>query len=269
MPIRALCADWQCCFRDDRAFGPSMTYFDNESPATQEPAGKTSPTAPAVSKLAAKVAHELNNPLDAVLRFVSLAQRQAKAGDYSNLDRYLSDAQFGLQRMAEILRELMDIGRQTHDILARPHPTPLSELVAHALRTCAAQAEQKRVRIISSDTLSGETAPRYDLRISQVISNLLKNAIEATPEGESVHLTISRSTQQLVLTVEDSGPGISAELIPQLFMPFVTTKPKGAGHGLGLAISRELALSLGGTLFLDNRQVPAHGCIATLLLPLP
>src|SRR6478609_9503044 len=80
---------------------------------------KPSPTGPEVTKLAAKVAHELNNPLDAVLRFVSLAQRKVKSGDYADIDRHLSDAQFGLQRMVEIHRELMDIGRQTNDVLAR------------------------------------------------------------------------------------------------------------------------------------------------------
>src|SRR6188768_1962929 len=63
-----------------------------------------------VAKLAAKVAHELNNPLDAVLRFVSLAQRKAQMGEIADLQRHLADAQFGLQRMAEILRDLMQMG---------------------------------------------------------------------------------------------------------------------------------------------------------------
>ena len=258
-----------------------MTYFDDESclPASCQCETSSPQAAPlqaplaggqAVSKLAARVAHELNNPLDAVLRFVSLAQRKARAGDYSDLERHLSDAQFGLQRMAEILRELMEIGRQTHDVLARPHPKPLAELIAHALRTTAAQAEQKHVDITMENALPPQLMPRYDLRLSQVIDNVLKNAIEASPEHSDVVLKVALSLEgRLAITVEDSGPGINIDLIPQLFLPFVTTKPKGAGHGLGLAISRELALSLGGTLFLDNRTPPDHGCIATILLPPP
>ena len=70
------------------------------------------------AQLAAQVAHELNNPLDAVLRFISLAQRKTQMGQYADVSRHLADAQCGLQRMAEILRQLMDLGRQTQDLLA-------------------------------------------------------------------------------------------------------------------------------------------------------
>ncbi|HUO06707.1 MAG TPA: HAMP domain-containing sensor histidine kinase [Phycisphaerae bacterium] len=235
-------------------------------------------TGPAVSKLAAKMAHELNNPLDAVLRFVSLAQRKAKSGDYGDIERYLADAQFGLQRMTEVLRELMDIGRETNDILNRSTATPLADLVAGAIRTAAAQAEQKRVTLIVKNLLPESVVPAYDLRLSQVLSNLMKNAVEASPEGGNVRLTVSLQRgevprdsiaglggERLVIRVEDSGPGVPAELLPNLFGAFVTTKSKGSGLGLGLAISRELVLSMDGTLTLENRE--GAGCVATILLP--
>ncbi|MCL2640447.1 MAG: HAMP domain-containing histidine kinase [Phycisphaerales bacterium] len=257
----------------------------------------------ASTNLVAKVAHELNNPLDAVLRFVSLAQRKVKAGDGggADIERYLADAQFGLQRMAEVLRELMDLGRQTNDILTQASPTllPLGELVTRAMRTVAAQAEQKLVSMLLESLLS-EESPNYDLRVTQILSNLLKNAIEAAPEGSVVRLTmrlegeedidkvtrgqgdkvisesnapppcppVALSPCHLVITVEDSGPGIPPELLPSLFTPFLTTK-RATGHGLGLAVSRELAISLNSTLTLQNRAAPHTGCIATLTLPLP
>ena len=225
-----------------------------------------------VSKLAAKVAHELNNPLDAVLRFVSLAQRKAKSGDYGDIERHLADAQFGLERMTEVLRELMDIGRQTNDILNRSSATPLADLVAGAIRTAAAQAEQKRVTLIVKNLLPEAVAPAYDLRLSQVLSNLIKNAVEASPEETTVRLTVGSQRgaegELLVIRIEDSGPGLAAELLPNLFVPFVTTKAKGSGHGLGLAISRELMLSMNGSLILENRMPPNSGCVAILTLPL-
>jgi len=231
-----------------------------------------SPNAPGVSKLAAKVAHELNNPLDAVLRFVSLAQRKAKSGDYSDIERYLSDAQFGLQRMAEVLRELMDIGRETHQILSQPNRTPLPDLIASAIRTAAAQAEQKHVTLVVKNLLPdslASTPPAYDLRLSQVLSNLIKNAVEASPENSTVRLTLAMyNTDAIAISIEDAGRGIPSELLPNLFTPFVTTKPKGAGLGLGLAISRELVLSLNGSLTLENRPAPNTGCIAIITLPL-
>jgi two-component system, NtrC family, C4-dicarboxylate transport sensor histidine kinase DctB len=234
------------------------------------------PNGPEVTKLAAKVAHELNNPLDAVLRFVSLAQRKAKSGDYSDLDRHLADAQFGLQRMAEILRELMDIGRQTNALLAHqnsngtaPNLLPLADLLERARRTTAALAEQKHIHVRIDNALPANVRPRYDLRLAQIFSNLLKNALEASPDGSTIIVTLAHGPDgRLHVTVTDAGPGLSPELLPHLFTPFVTTKGEGTGHGLGLAISRELAISLGGTLTLDNGSGATPGCVATLTVPL-
>ena len=255
------------------------------------------PPAPSVAKLAAKVAHELNNPLDAVLRLVSLAQRKNQSGVPADVERHLADAQFGLQRMAEILRDLMDLGRQTHEVLAQPQHAPLGDILTQALRTVAGIAEQKHVRIEVAAPPAAPSLPHYDLRLAQILSNLLKNAIEASPENETVRLIINLqpsadngpqqaslfptdhrplTTDHLTITIQDAGPGIDPQLLPRLFTPFLTTKPRGKGHGLGLAISRDLILSLGGTLTLENsgRQPeaephsPQGGCLATVLLPI-
>ena len=217
---------------------------------------------PPVVKLAAKVAHELNNPLDAVLRLVSLAQRKAKSGDYADVDRHLADAQFGLQRMAEILRELMDIGRQNQEDAPRPQPAPLADLIAQAARSLAAQAEQKHMTF---QVEVPEGTARFDLRLSQVLANLLKNALDAGPEHSTVRLVAQSNEAGTKITIQDSGPGIDPQILPRLFAPFATTKPRGKGHGLGLAISRELLSSLGGTLSIENRL--PRGCIATICLP--
>jgi len=218
-----------------------------------------------VAKLAAKVAHELNNPLDAVLRLVSLAQRKNKSGDYADVERHLADAQFGLQRMAEILRELMDIGRQTHEVATRTQALPLHEVIDQAARSIAGPAEQKHMGVVVENAVPAEGAPRFDLRLSQVLANLLKNAVDAGPEHSTVRLAAGREANGLKITIEDAGPGIDPEVMPRLFTPFVTTKPRGEGHGLGLAISRELVLSLGGTLTIENRT--PQGCVAAIWLP--
>lgn len=231
------------------------------------------------------MAHELNNPLDAVLRYVSLAQRKAKSGDFSDIERYLNDAQYGLQRMAEILRDLMEIGREADQIIRRPASLPLPETIDHARRTVASLAEQRHVTL----KLLGEIRQdvRTDVRLAQVLANLLKNALEAAPndrvsaEGASVveiRTIIERgnpatahcepSGAVLRIDIIDSGPGIPPQLLPRLFTPFVTSKPRGAGHGLGLTISRELMTALGGSLELANRPAPEHGCIARVRLPM-
>ena len=105
-----------------------------------------------------------------------------------------------------------------------------------------------------------------------MLANLLKNAIDAEHKNSTVHLSLTLPVNdRLAISVEDQGPGIGPEVLSQLFTPFVTTKPKGAGHGLGLAISRELVISLGGTLTVANRAADAaasDGCVATVTLPL-
>jgi two-component system, NtrC family, C4-dicarboxylate transport sensor histidine kinase DctB len=261
-----------------------------------DPSSTPPPPAPSVAKLAAKVAHELNNPLDAVLRFVSLAQRKNQTGDHADVERHLADAQFGLQRMAEILRELMDLGRQTHEVLSQPQRVPLDEILTQALRTVAGIAEQKRIRIAVASAPDAPTSAACDSRLAQILANLLKNAVEASPDNATVGLTIHLqpspssgpqqeslfptdhwplTTDHLVIAIQDEGPGIDPALLPRLFTPFATTKPRGKGHGLGLAISRDLTASLGGTLTLQNsgRQPgadpssPQGGCLATIRLP--
>ena len=114
-----------------------------------------------LAKLAAKMAHELNNPLDAVLRFVSLAYcARPRPAIIPIWNGTWPMAHFGLQRMTEILRGAMDVGRDTHDAPTRPQMLPLSELISHAMRTTAAQAEQKHVAIQVDNSLPNNFFPR-------------------------------------------------------------------------------------------------------------
>jgi signal transduction histidine kinase len=234
-------------------------------------AGRHTPQSqPATAKLAAQVAHELNNPLDAVLRLVSLAQRKSQAGQYADVDRHLADAQFGLQRMAEVLRQVMELGRQTHDALAGTHREVqvLAAILEQVVHTVGPLAEQKHVVVEVENRLPAGVVPQFDSRLMQVLSNLVKNAVEAAPEHSAVRVRVCLKCHcTLEIAVEDSGAGIGADLLPRLFTPFVTTK--GSGHGLGLVISRDLVTALHGTLQLENRASPEHGCVATVKLPLP
>ena len=212
---------------------------------------------PPVAKLAAKVAHELNNPLDAVLRFVSLAQRKAKTGDYADLDRHLADAQFGLQRMAEILRELMEIGRETHDALSRPQQLAMPELIARAVRACTPQADQKGIHF-RVDHPSEASTTVHDLRLLQVMANLLRNAIRYAGESGPITISAVREGAQVAITVSDCGPGLPEVELGEVFAPFyrperARTRETG-GAGLGLAIVRTCVEACKGSVVCMNRQ---------------
>jgi signal transduction histidine kinase len=99
--------------------------------------------------------------------------------------------------------------------------------------------------------------------IEQVLVNLLVNACEASPEGERVELHASADEQAVRFEVRDHGPGLSQEQRERLFRPFFTTKPHG--HGLGLAVSRNIVLEHGGRIEAD--AAPGGGAIFKVTLP--
>ena len=234
------------------------------TPPAPKPAGEADPK----NHLARKIAHELNSPLDGVMRFIALAQRKVRDRNFDDIERYLADAEFGLQRMAEILRDLTD---------APPRPAAqasthidLAELLAQAVRTFSTMAELRHITIhLEQHALP---APRVDVHLYQVLCNLLKNALEAMPLGGtaviSTHYTPTTSAPaRLILTITDTGTGIAPQHQAHLFEPFFTTKPQGQGMGLGLTLCRDILTKLNGTITLTNR--PTHpGCQATVDLPL-
>jgi signal transduction histidine kinase len=214
-----------------------------------------------VSALARKVAHELNSPLDGVMRFVALAQRKVKDGQYADIERYLADAEFGLQRMAEILRELTDVRPAP---LAEPtaQKLPLADVLTQAVRTLAPLAQANHVHV----HVAPPPPVQVDPHLYQVVTNLLKNAAQAMPHGGTATVQADATDNTLTLRVLDTGPGIAPHHQHRLFEPFFTTKPSTQGMGLGLALCRDIVTKLGGSITLRNRQ-DFQGCEAVVVVP--
>lgn len=205
----------------------------------------------AVGRLAAKVAHELNNPLDGILRYINLASRVAAEGGDERPVAYLDEARTGLMRMARIIGELLEFSRST----VRSHEAvDLRRALKDASMTLAGPAERNGVRIeveVDDDVPSLESGSLY-----QVLTNLMKNGIEAMPDGGLLTVRASRApraTGAVEISVCDRGPGIPADRLETVFEPFYSTKQAGQGTGLGLAICRELVEKHGGSLTARNR----------------
>jgi signal transduction histidine kinase len=221
-------------------------------------------TSDPAAQLAQKVAHELNSPLDGVMRFISLAQRRIKEGRYEDIERYLADAEFGLKRMADILRDLTD----TPTPVAGPfaHLAPLGEILEQSIRTLAPAAERRAVSVCLA--AMPQPSPQVDVHLYQVLCNILRNALEASPPSGKVTIAATFAPDNVLsITITDSGPGLSAEVAAHLFEPFFTTKSHQQGMGLGLALSRDILTKLGGTIRLQSRS-PDPGCQAVMTLPL-
>ena len=221
-----------------------------------------------VGRLAAMVAHEINNPLDGIIRLVNLARRvEGEAGarpsqaDRQRIAGYLDDAHKGLMRMVTIVRDLLEFSRSAS---GAADPMPIREVLSETARTLAPLAEKGRVTMdIACDP--GLPALKSSM-LYQVVLNLAKNAVEATPEGGRVRLAARCEADVLVIAVADSGPGIPAEMMGRMFEPFFSLKATGKGTGLGLVISRDLVEKQGGSITAANR--PQGGALFTVRIPL-
>jgi signal transduction histidine kinase len=198
-----------------------------------------------IGRLSTSIVHDLRNPLAAI-----------NGGAEMVVDSDLSDAQ--VRRLASNIyrasRQVQNLLQELADVTqGRAHAREtcrLREVVQAACEPLAPSAESSRVRV-SIDVADDLELPLDRSPMERVFQNLIGNAIEAMPEGGSVVVRADRSGQEVVVTVEDTGPGIPASIAGQLFQPFVTSG-KMNGLGLGLALSRKTVLSHGGDLWADG-----------------
>ncbi len=212
-------------------------------------------------QLLAGTAHELNNPLAAVVGFSELLQQfrsDERCRDY--LDKLNSQA----QRAKRIVGNLLTFAREQpadHQAVS-PH-----ELVSQTLELVRYQMEVKNVtfRVSVAPDLPDILGNPHELQ--QVLVNLLTNARDALAEvgGGEVDVSADVEGHLVRLVVGDSGPGIRGDLLASLFEPFVTSKPQGSGTGLGLSISQGIIQQHKGTITARNRD--GGGAEFTITLP--
>jgi len=204
----------------------------------------------AAGRLAATVAHEINNPLESVTNFVYLAKISPELPP--NIRRYLDYADQELSRVAHIARQTLGFYRDN----SRPETLEVSRIVNDVVSIYQRKLENKNislVRRIDSDlkicAVQGE--------VKQVLSNLLANAIDASDLDSQISISARRISgvdgrSGVRLIVADRGEGIAPEHKKKLFVPFFTTK-KDVGTGLGLWITKELVEKAGGSIRLHSR----------------
>ncbi len=204
----------------------------------------------AVGRLAARVAHELNNPLDGSLRYINLARRAIDVGQTEKIDEYLGKSSAGMKRMAEIISDLLEFSRGTPDAQDDRNVNWIVEESIHMLREPADTNE-----VIIAACLSDEDRmPSVGgTRLLQVCGNIIRNAIDAMPDGGRLTITSGIVNDNIIIRFEDTGTGLP-ENTDQIFKPFHTTKKVGKGTGLGLAICREYVEQLGGTISAANNS---------------
>jgi signal transduction histidine kinase len=214
----------------------------------------------AVGKLAARVAHELNNPLDGILRFLNLALRAEELGKREKIPEYLTQARGGLMRMTDIVRELVEFSRSTATAF---DDAGINTVVEEAVKVMSDKAVAGGVSVVC--TLSDNMPAIRGTSLFQVCCNLVKNAVDAMPDGGTLTIATKVVDREAIIRFEDSGIGLPEE-IEKIFEPFFTTKAPGKGTGLGLAICKDIIEKYNGKIIPERRV--QGGTAFTIRLPL-
>ena len=231
-----------------------------------EQALRTTERLAAVGRLAATVAHEINNPLAAVTNLVYLSKQQAVRRE---IREFLASAEEELERIAHLTKQTLGFYRETK----APVVITLGSVVESTISVFASRARNKGITITSEIKQDPEIyAGPSELR--QLVGNLLSNSIDAVESGGQIRIRVSAVSKSglfgkaVRLTVADSGSGIPDQARARIFEPFFTTK-KDVGTGLGLWICREIVERYSGSIRIWSSTAPGRsGTIVSVVLPI-
>jgi signal transduction histidine kinase len=218
-----------------------------------------------LGQLAAQLAHEIGTPLSSVSGHLQLAlrERDLLPGVRERLE--VSGREIG--RIGRIVRDYLD---STRSLEPERKPSSLRQILTEAVELTGGldRASGPPIEVSLADDPSGFVTDPGLLR--QVVINLLTNALDAVEPGGRIVLAAKVDDRspgdEVIITVNDTGTGISPEDLRRIFEPFYTTKGRGKGTGLGLAICRELVAALGGEISVES--TPGEGSTFTVRLPL-
>jgi two-component system, NtrC family, sensor kinase len=209
-----------------------------------------------IGRLAAGIAHEINNPLTGVLTFTHLLRDKPNMTDEDRED--LDVVIHETTRVREIVRGLLDFSRES---VSDKESLQLNDVVRQTILLIQSQKEFRKIDIALH--LSDDIGDRNQLQ--QVLLNLSLNACEAMPDGGVLTITTQEDNNQVILTVRDTGHGIPSGHIENIFDPFFTTKPIGKGTGLGLSVTYGIVQSHNGSIHVESEE--GAGTTFTVVFP--
>jgi len=215
----------------------------------------------ALGKVAGKVAHELNNPMDGILRYVNLALRVMEKNDVEKAKEYIQHCRSGLMRMVHIITELLEFSRNTYTAFEY---APIDKIIKDAVKAMEPAATEVEIQIV-------QDCPRQlpyikNSNLFQVFCNLIKNAFDAMEGKGKLKITTKLSDENIAIEFRDTGKGFLPENSQAIFEPFFTTKNHGRGTGLGLSICKDIVEKYNGRITAEN--APGGGSIFTVYLPI-
>lgn len=229
--------------------------LSNEKLSSMKQALKQSEKLAHMGQLSAGIAHELNNPLGVVIMYSNILLDEAKADDPVREDLKLIVDQAG--RCKKIVAGLLNFARKNQ---VNHQQVSIKELVNHSLESLIIPS---KVRINISDKTTNPEAQLDSEQMMQVLTNLIKNAFDAMPEGGSIEIELEDTLSDVIIILSDTGTGIKEEDRAKIFEPFFTTKSIGQGTGLGLATAYGIVKMHKGQITAESNTDPAKGPTGT------
>jgi len=214
----------------------------------------------AIGRLAASIAHEINNPLQAIHNSLHLATMDRLSDKKRN--QYLGMAQEEVERLIEIVQRMLDFYRPSKGGIVQ---TDVNEVLKNVLTIADKRIQHDGIRIHTRFAENLPPIPAIADQLAQVFLNIIINAVEAMPDGGDLRAgtLLTEDGAWVLVAFRDTGPGLTPEQIDNIFEPFYTTK--SSGTGLGLAISYGIVERHGGTIEVSSQ--PGQG--ATFIVHLP
>jgi signal transduction histidine kinase len=213
-----------------------------------------------IGKLAAGIAHELNEPLGAILGYAQLTLREFGIPDQMGLN--LEKIVKASLHAREVIRKLLLFSRQ---VPSEQRAVQINDVVTDSLYLLESRCIKSGVKIALRLSKNLPEVSADPGQIQQVILNLAVNAIQAMPAGGILRVITEPAEDHIRLVVEDTGVGMEPETLRQIFNPFFTTKEVGQGTGLGLSVVHGIITAHGGTIRVDS--APGSGTRFEVLLP--
>ncbi|MGI1670780.1 MAG: ATP-binding protein [Neptuniibacter sp.] len=221
----------------------------------------------ALGQLSAGLVHEISQPLSAIQTFLASTQLLIERDEIALARENLTDIDKLIRRVTSIVSHLKTFSSKSRGVLSR---VQLQQVVDNALLVLTPRFNKTDIRLNWQPPSAPIEVHADEIKLEQILVNLIRNAIDATQEEDGItgEITIELRAdgKQAQISIRDNGCGIEAEDLPKLFDPFFTTKPPGEGLGLGLSVSFGIVEEFGGKL--DAEPNPDRGTTFNLTLSL-
>jgi two-component system NtrC family sensor kinase len=225
----------------------------------------------AIGRLAAGIAHEINNPLQMITSQSGWIEELLPEEDpkcIKNLEEYqdaIQKIRYHVRRAGHVTQRLLGFSRK---ISAEKECLDVNKIIEETVSFIENEAKNNNISINKHFNENLPQTMTDESHLQQVLLNLLNNALDAIGHDGYIDIATRHDKKNIFVEIADSGAGITPDILDHIFEPFFTTKDPGKGTGLGMSISYDIMKKLGGTIKVKNKSKNGSGAVFTLTIPI-